>query len=64
MNNKQRVLLQLSGGKDSIACLLCLKKEYTKVDAIMFVHEYSYDIPTKMSKMVCEQLKIKLHIIT
>ena len=63
MNNKQRVLLQLSGGKDSIACLLCLKKEYTKVDAIMFVHKYSYDIPTKMSKMVCEQLKIKLHII-
>ena len=44
-----RVLLQLSGGKDSIACMILLKENGVKFDAIHFVHDYSYSLPTSMA---------------
>lgn len=59
----EKILLQLSGGKDSIACLILLADEYPALEAIHFVHEYSYDIPTKMSIMTCNKLNIKLHVV-
>lgn len=58
-----KILLQLSGGKDSVACLINLIEQSFDVEAIHFVHEYSYDIPTSMSKMVCEKYNVQLHII-
>lgn len=58
-----KILLQLSGGKDSVACLISLIEQSFDVEAIHFVHEYGYDIPTVMCKMVCEKYNVKLHII-
>ena len=63
LERSTKVLLQLSGGKDSVACLILLKKEQIYIEAIHFVHQYGYDIPTKMSVMACEHLNVKLHII-
>lgn len=60
---KKRILLQLSGGKDSVACLVFLKDEGADVEAIHFVHHFCYDLPTKMCRMVCERLSVNLHII-
>lgn len=63
MIKNKKVLLQLSGGKDSIACLLYLKKNNVNVVAIHFVHQYGYEIPTEMARTVCTELSIKLFII-
>ena len=58
-----RILLQLSGGKDSIACMIFLKENGIKFDAIHFVHNYSYSLPTSMAKKACELFGIKLNIV-
>lgn len=58
-----RVLLQLSGGKDSIACMILLKENGVKFDAIHFVHDYSYSLPTSMAKKACDTLGVQLKII-
>ena len=60
---KDRILLQLSGGKDSVACLVLLKDEGADVEAIHFVHSFCYDLPTQMCKKVCTDLNVNLHII-
>lgn len=36
-----KVLLQLSGGKDSIACMIYLKEHSMEFEAIHFVHKYT-----------------------
>lgn len=58
-----KVLLQLSGGKDSIACLekLCEHKIYC--EAIHFVHDFSYTIPSAEAKRICDIENVKLHVI-
>lgn len=58
-----RVLLQLSGGKDSIACMILLKENGIKFDAIHFVHDYSYSLPTSMAKKACDVLGVRLNIV-
>lgn len=58
-----RVLLQLSGGKDSIACMILLKENDVKFDAIHFIHDYSYSLPTSMAKKACDVLGVHLNIV-
>ena len=58
-----KVLVQLSGGKDSVACLCFLKDHNVPLEAIHFVHDYGYPLPSKMAKLVCEALGVKLHIV-
>ena len=58
-----KVLLQLSGGKDSIACMIYLKEHSMEFEAIHFVHKYGYSLPTAMAKKACEEFHVKLNII-
>lgn len=60
---KGKVLLQLSGGKDSMACLLFLIEHHIDFEAIHFVHDYGYSIPTNNAKEICRSKNITLHII-
>ena len=59
---RARVLVQLSGGKDSIACMILLKKHHVDFEAIHFTHHYGYALPTKMAKDTCKTLDVELHI--
>ena len=38
----KKILLQLSGGKDSIACMILLKELGVELEAIHFIHAYNY----------------------
>ena len=58
-----KILVQLSGGKDSVACLCYLKNKNVNVEAVHFVHEFGYELPTTMAEKVCEVLGVPLHII-
>lgn len=59
---KGKVLLMLSGGKDSCACLHMLKSHAINVVAIHFVHRWGYQIVTDEAKRVCEEYKVPLII--
>lgn len=59
-NNK--VLLMLSGGKDSIAALLLLRKYGINVAAIHFHHRWSSEVPTSEAKRICKKHQIHLII--
>ena len=63
ISNDTKVLLQLSGGKDSIACMIYLQRHSVEFEAIHFVHKYGYSLPTFMAQKACEELHIKLHIV-
>lgn len=58
----RKVLIMLSGGKDSCACLHFLKKQRLDVSAIHFVHEWGYQIVTDEAKRLCAELNIPLVI--
>lgn len=58
-----KVLLQLSGGKDSIACMIHLKKHNIEFETIHFIHEYGYNLPTIMAEKACEAFKVRLHVV-
>lgn len=58
-----KVLLQLSGGKDSIACMIYLKEHAIAFEAIHFVHEYGYSLPTSMAKKAAEEFEVKLNVV-
>lgn len=60
---KKKVLLQLSGGKDSLACMILLKEQGVALEAIHFVHSYNYSLPTEMAKQSCEKFGVRLHIM-
>ena len=60
---KGKVLLQLSGGKDSMACLLFLMEHHIDFEAIHFIHDYGYSIPTENVKDICKSKNITLHVI-
>ena len=58
-----KVLLQLSGGKDSIACMILLKEHDVRFEAIHFIHNYVYSLPTSMAKKACDALGVKLNVV-
>ena len=59
-----RVLLLLSGGKDSVCCLYLLKKiKGIKLEAIFFRHSWMSKIPQEEALRHCNALKIKCHEI-
>lgn len=48
-----RILVQVSGGKDSCAALLLMQEASAEIVAIHFVHRFSYDIPTTEAVRIC-----------
>ncbi|MDE6435609.1 MAG: phosphoadenosine phosphosulfate reductase family protein [Lachnospiraceae bacterium] len=60
--NKRKVLIMLSGGKDSCACLHMLKKHKMDITAIHFVHQWGYQIVTDEAKRICKECEVPLII--
>lgn len=60
---KEKILLQLSGGKDSVACLLYLLEQGAEVEAVHFYHKYGYYLPSEMAQKICEKFNVPLHKI-
>lgn len=64
LNSKNpKVITMLSGGKDSCASIIKLKKNGVDVTAIHFSHPWTSDIPTEEAKKICNLYKIPLLII-
>ena len=59
-SNNPKVIAMLSGGKDSIAAVVLLKKGGIDVTAIHFVHKWGTAIPTEEAKRICEEYHIPL----
>lgn len=59
----QEVLLQLSGGKDSIAALLMLIEHEVPCRAVHFTHRWSYGIPTQEAIAKCSQFGVQLTVV-
>lgn len=57
-----KVIAMLSGGKDSIAAVLLLKKNGIDVTAIHFIHAWGSAIPTDEAKRICSEYEIPLII--
>ena len=58
-----KVLLMLSGGKDSIATAILLKENSINVEAIHFIHAWGSSIPTNEAKRICSEYSIPLKIV-
>lgn len=59
-SSNPKVIAMLSGGKDSIATVVLLKKDGIDVTAIHFVHKWGTAIPTEEAKRICEEYQIPL----
>lgn len=57
-----KVIAMLSGGKDSVAAVVLLKKRGIDVTAIHFIHEWGAAIPTEEAKRICNEYEIPLII--
>ena len=60
---EKKILVQYSGGKDSTACLIKLVEDGAYVEAVHFIHQYGYSLPTEEAKRICDDYDVKLHII-
>lgn len=56
----QQVLLMLSGGKDSSACLIILRELGIRVTAIHFNHKWSSQVSTNEARRLCAELQVQL----
>lgn len=61
-SSNSKVIAMLSGGKDSIATVVLLKKSGIDVTAIHFIHQWGASIPTEEAKRICEEYHIPLII--
>lgn len=61
-SDNPKVIAMLSGGKDSIASVVLLKKKGIDVTAIHFVHDWGSAIPTEEAKRFCDEYEITLII--
>lgn len=59
----KKILVQYSGGKDSTACLIKLFEDGAYLEAVHFIHQYGYSLPTEEAKRICSDYNVKLHII-
>lgn len=59
-NSNKKVLLMLSGGKDSSASLHILSKAGVDVTAIHFKHKWGYNLSTEEARRLCKKLNISL----
>lgn len=57
----RKVLLQLSGGRDSCALLVLLSQTGVFFEAIHFVHRYASAIPRRMAASICRRYDVPLH---
>ncbi|MHA1997316.1 MAG: 7-cyano-7-deazaguanine synthase [Promethearchaeota archaeon] len=62
-SSNQKILLMLSGGVDSILCLAILNGFGLDVTAIHFIHEWSWDIPTRETRRICRDLDVELVVV-
>ena len=51
---EKKILVQYSGGKDSTACLIKLVEDGAYVEAVHFIHQYGYSLPTEEAKRICD----------
>ncbi len=58
--NNGKILLMLSGGKDSSACLTILRKMDLDVTAIHFKHKWGYVLSTNEARRLCSMFDIPL----
>lgn len=61
-SDNPKVIAMLSGGKDSIATVVLLRKSGIDVTAIHFVHKWGSTIPTEEAKKICTEYQIPLII--
>lgn len=59
-SDNPKVIAMLSGGKDSVAAIVMLRKNGVDVTAIHFVHDWGSLIPTEEAKRICEKYQIPL----
>lgn len=59
---KGLVLVQLSGGKDSIAALHILLQHGISCKAIHFTHKWCYHIPTREAERICREFGVEIEM--
>lgn len=60
LNKSAKVLLMLSGGKDSVACMYILKTSGLETVAIHFTHDWSYALSTNEAARLCNDMGVPL----
>lgn len=59
-SHNPKVIIMLSGGKDSIATLISLVKKEISVTAIHFIHQWGELIPTEEAERICQEYDVEL----
>lgn len=60
LSKDDKVLLMLSGGKDSTACMFILKKCGFDVTALHFYHNWSYQLSSEEAVRLCKDMNVPL----
>lgn len=59
-SHNSKVIVMLSGGKDSIATLISLIQKEISVTAIHFIHQWGELIPTEEAEKICQKYDVEL----
>ena len=59
-SHNPKVIVMLSGGKDSIATLVSLMQKEISVTAIHFIHQWGELIPTEEAERICQKYDVEL----